>query len=522
MVVAVPEAIELSEFRHKEVVAMRDDGKKRRKQPKPAKIVDATVANGDTDVNLDTFIEPGTLLGPFEVTWNSEDLPFIELYDINPGSRATHRFRLNDKGQDHFPRGHGLFDRLKPSESPESADLIVIGSKDSTKLYLLIVRSVSEDSSESIFGILTDMSISMPDLDFLQSGAPTCPLCMMKLPDKDTFYVHFSICLQTVANFKPYAPLFQRLQAGPTALPPVSSSFLSSTPAAASSTLNMTSSAGQTAPLLLPISILDTPSDQPQIRVLGPPQTIIPVAVSRQINLNPSIELAVYQELVQGLKIPKQIPINNGLPNFCLSISSTSNGTTPPVSTVPATVTSNASVNTAMDALNHPTVKRRRIESESAAIFSTPLDLSAKVAATIAASTLQPTGLPALLPMLSPAIPTTSSSTLLSTAATLPMLPSEDFECECGILFKEEPVFTAHQKFYCRLRPQRSIDPPKTQFPKFPKQCDQCNFVASSASQLSQHIRQKHSEVKGYMCRQCITSTRALGMRPKLKSFTLP
>uniref|UniRef100_A0AC35EVF2 C2H2-type domain-containing protein n=1 Tax=Panagrolaimus sp. PS1159 TaxID=55785 RepID=A0AC35EVF2_9BILA len=115
-------------------------------------------------------------------------------------------------------------------------------------------------------------------------------------------------------------------------------------------------------PILLPITVH---SDDPySIRVIGPPQFIIPIAVGRKTDLLVS-SLHVDPLLSGSITIPSTLPILNGIPNFSIPIHST----LPQQILPPSNSTSFPPAHH-----HHPLpIKRPRISTDSR-----PLDLSLK------------------------------------------------------------------------------------------------------------------------------------------------
>lgn len=75
------------------------------------------------------------------------------------------------------------------------------------------------------------------------------------------------------------------------------------------------------------------------------------------------------------------------------------------------------------------------------------------------------------------------------------------FLCACGISFSADETLKAHRQYYCKLveREDDNREPPK----KVKTRCSHCDFEPGSLSQLSVHVRTMHSDVQAYVCRLC-------------------
>uniref|UniRef100_A0A914Z539 C2H2-type domain-containing protein n=1 Tax=Panagrolaimus superbus TaxID=310955 RepID=A0A914Z539_9BILA len=281
-------------------------------------------------------------------------------------------------------------------------------------------------------------------------------------------------------------------------------------------------------PIFLPITVHS--DDEYSIRVIGPPQFIIPVAVGRKTDLYVSA-LHVDPLLSGSISIPSSLSISNGIPDFSIPIQST---------LLPQQPLNNNNNNSLNAPSNSLPIKRPRISTDSR-----PLDLSLKVPKPKLQSSAAPSSLASLLPSnflslastLNSQINSNSSTSKLSHAApaAAPAAPvpavtvssSEQqqrrFKCGCGVEFTSETVYIGHKNYYCRLRPQSEEENSQRQpIQKFPEQCSHCDFRPSSSSNLSQHIREQHSAIKAYICSKCgYRGFTARGIRGHLTSFHL-
>jgi hypothetical protein len=262
-------------------------------------------------------------------------------------------------------------------------------------------------------------------------------------------------------------------------------------------------------PILLPITVH---SDDPySIRVIGPPQFIIPIAVGRKTDLLVS-SLHVDPLLSGSITIPSTLPILNGIPNFSIPIHSIL-----PQQILPPS--NSASSIPPAHHHHHPLpIKRPRISTDSR-----PLDLSLKVPkskqllsstslSSQPSSSLQiPANFLSLASTLnSQLVNSNSTPSKLSAAATVGTSTDQNqqqqrrYKCGCGVAFTSETVYIGHKNYYCRLRPQSEEEnSQRQQVQKFPEQCLHCDFRPSSSSNLSQHIREQHAAIKAYICSKC-------------------
>uniref|UniRef100_A0A914PPQ8 C2H2-type domain-containing protein n=1 Tax=Panagrolaimus davidi TaxID=227884 RepID=A0A914PPQ8_9BILA len=281
-------------------------------------------------------------------------------------------------------------------------------------------------------------------------------------------------------------------------------------------------------PILLPITVH---SDDPySIRVIGPPQFIIPIAVGRKTDLLVS-SLHVDPLLSGSITIPSTLPISNGIPNFSIPIHSTL-----PQQILPP---SNSASSIPSGHHHHPLpIKRQRISTDSR-----PLDLSLKVPkskqvlSSSSSSQLQqpssslqiPANFLSLASTLNSQLNSNSTPSKLSAAAVAAATvgTSTDqnqqqrrYKCGCGVEFTSETVYIGHKNYYCRLRPQSEEEnSQRQQVQKFPEQCLHCDFRPSSSSNLSQHIREQHAAIKAYICSKCgYRGFSARGIRAHLTS----
>ena len=206
------------------------------------------------------------------------------------------------------------------------------------------------------------------------------------------------------------------------------------------SKISLDLSAKLSAPILFPVAV----HDEDSVKVLGPPQFVIPVVVGKNSNVaHPN--LLIHPQLCKNITLPERIQIDNGLSNFFFNL------------------TTECPTNSSATQSQNPPISTKRKADEPA-----PLDLSTKIPKT-APFTLNPpkvdlmnslskvVGNPSLLQfnsLLSTQLPTTSIL-----PPPVPVLVNQDentrkFKCACGIEFAKEDTFMGHKNFYCRFRPQ--------------------------------------------------------------------
>uniref|UniRef100_A0A1I7S1Q4 C2H2-type domain-containing protein n=1 Tax=Bursaphelenchus xylophilus TaxID=6326 RepID=A0A1I7S1Q4_BURXY len=234
--------------------------------------------------------------------------------------------------------------------------------------------------------------------------------------------------------------------------------------------------------LILPVAY-HSQSDPSVIQVVGPAQTIIPVAISRQVPVT-SRSLLLDSAFASQLQLPihGKFPLNPQAGEFGLPLAfvhqlnsqngpSTSNGNV----TATATILSGTELN--------PTLlgrKRMRTSSssssskrfcDSAESSSRPLDLSQKNGP--------------------------KEEDKANAEAKKP------FACDCGVAFMSKETLTSHRKYYCKNRVTieeiEEMEPAR----KVPSRCSQCDYVPATHAQLAQHIRHKHSLVQAFVCLLC-------------------
>ncbi|KAI6181458.1 hypothetical protein M3Y98_00831500 [Aphelenchoides besseyi] len=301
---------------------------------------------------------------------------------------------------------------------------------------------------------------------------------------------------------------------------------------------------GVTNTIILPVGYHQS-VDPNVIQVIGAPQTVIPVAISKNLSIS-TRPLLLDGSLINQLQLPGRLTLNP-LPNefglplaFIQPLSILNNGVT--------AVSSNGSKTTGMNA--NPLVTsamqlngRTNQNSTPFATTHSPVGeqqpLSARATATIIASTA-----------LSPSIITGSTkkrprNTLSSSSAkrrcdSIDSRPldlsirtevrgltpthvtdneeainqtSRTHVCDCGVSFYLASILESHQRYYCKNRVISDIErqePPK----KIPSRCSQCDYVPATSAQLNQHIRQvtsrisiigshKHSAVQSLVCLIC-------------------
>ncbi|CCD69781.1 C2H2-type domain-containing protein [Caenorhabditis elegans] len=128
---------------------------------------------------------------------------------------------------------------------------------------------------------------------------------------------------------------------------------------------------------------------------------------------------------------------------------------------------------------------------------STPLDLS---------SSPHAPSVPSLSASCSPTSKSSSSE---------PIYPERPFSCTCGVSFSSQTTYDAHKQLYCshttRVSSPGGGPHRNDSLRKVPEKCTKCDFVPTSSSQLSMHIRSSHQTTKTFTCLVC--GYRAFSMR---------
>ncbi|CAP31067.1 Protein CBG12020 [Caenorhabditis briggsae] len=207
--------------------------------------------------------------------------------------------------------------------------------------------------------------------------------------------------------------------------------------------------------ILLPLAYHDL-LQQNAVQVMGPLNSILPVAVSRKsafVNTNP---------LFVRNKLNLDIPQSMNLFNLPLSV-------------------------------NIPVV-----------------DLDEKIPSTSTAKESSTSTMEARIPSISPSCSPTSKS-----SSSEPFYPDRPFSCTCGVSFSSQTTYDAHRQLYCSHTVRESstnAGPNRTDFSrKVPEKCTKCDFVPATPSQLSLHIRSSHQTTKTFTCLVC--GYRAFSMR---------
>ncbi|GMT29372.1 hypothetical protein PFISCL1PPCAC_20669, partial [Pristionchus fissidentatus] len=241
-------------------------------------------------------------------------------------------------------------------------------------------------------------------------------------------------------------------------------------------------------------------------QLLGPPQTIVPIAVPRPLTggapLLPHIasSLVINPMMCGAIPIPASlqfmagdvitnIPIatTTALPDqqhHAASIPALSPHRTPPKAPTPKH--SPAKRRPGSPPLDLSSRKRRRTQGNSESPIeakpssSSDCDSSAKCS-------------PHRL---------TPQSPSANAACAPPAPPPRPFPCACGISFSSEATLLAHKTSYCKLTPPKNDENSGSKEPRrAPPRCSHCEFKPTSISQLSVHMRNHHAEA--YVCKIC-------------------
>ncbi|KAE9550298.1 hypothetical protein FO519_006488 [Halicephalobus sp. NKZ332] len=483
---------------------------KRRKQTKPEKFP----STPDAQESHTQLLKKDTLFGPFsihEVEAKSPEEPILDVYD---SQGCIHRFLISDNSASPLLQVQSVPDYSRVNsllirKDPETCYLLTLDTIDGfSNLVVLLVASVAdlknmkEDiKSDSVATTEVDENRERPTKKEVKKFC--CVMCQEWFSTSEDLVEHvnysctqppsaiMSVTTKSQSNFLP--SLVDMEKESPPVEDPKSEDTQKngskSLPKVDTSKISLDLSAKLSAPILLPVAV----HDEDSIKVLGPPQFVIPVVVGKNSNVvHPN--LLVHPQLCKNINLPERIQMDNGLPNFFLNL------------------TTECPMNSSTNQPQNPPISMKRKSDEPA-----PLDLSTKIPKTVP-FTLNPSKLdlmsnlpkvvtnPSLLQLsslLSGQIPTTSIL-----PPPVPVLVNQDensrkFKCACGIEFAKEDTFTGHKNFYCRFRPQANEEANKQSSIKVPEACPHCDFQPSSTSQLNQHVRQQHSVVKCYSCRLC-------------------
>ncbi|RCN45939.1 hypothetical protein ANCCAN_08104 [Ancylostoma caninum] len=211
--------------------------------------------------------------------------------------------------------------------------------------------------------------------------------------------------------------------------------------------------------ILVPIAYHDHQHEM--VQLLGPPQTIVPVAIGRptaapngmpQIAVPLTDPLLVQRGLCGAVQPPPQLKFAVG-------------DLTVTIPVVPIEMGGLAGL-------------KRTVERP----VSTPLDLSKRRREDSGSSGA-----------------TTPSNTVRTSHSDV----EKPFLCSCGVSFSADETLKAHKQYYCKMveRSDDNKDPPKKVTIK--TRCSQCDYEPGSLSQLSVHVRTVHNEVQAYVCRLC-------------------
>ncbi|KHN74059.1 hypothetical protein Tcan_18716 [Toxocara canis] len=222
--------------------------------------------------------------------------------------------------------------------------------------------------------------------------------------------------------------------------------------------------------IYLPVAFHD--SGLSHMQVVGYPQIIIPVAVSRTTAHLYTPSLFVDETLSRGLEVPSSLSIGGTL----LKLDRMTHPASCRPDVMPEPITAFHSLKKKMS-----TSPRAGMKRHSPIGDTKPLDLSLHVKEKRSL--------------------TTTKHELLSTQSS-PTEPEKRYRCECGVSFNSETTLQGHRKYYCNNvanHAEVSREPQK----KVLTRCQQCEFQPSSANQLAQHIRTNHSAVLAYVCQLC-------------------
>uniref|UniRef100_A0A1I7TK88 DNA_MISMATCH_REPAIR_2 domain-containing protein n=2 Tax=Caenorhabditis tropicalis TaxID=1561998 RepID=A0A1I7TK88_9PELO len=199
--------------------------------------------------------------------------------------------------------------------------------------------------------------------------------------------------------------------------------------------------------ILLPVAF-HALMNQNTVQVMGPTHSVIPVAVGRNSTL---------------LKHMNPISIRN---------------------TTQLEISPNLNVSHSNISISIPIIDLDEIRAST----STALDLS---------SSLRAASVQSLSPSCSPTSKSSSSE---------PFYPDRPFSCTCGVSFSSQTTFDAHRQLYCSHTTRESANRGSHRIDssrKVPDKCGKCDFIPSSTSQLSMHIRSSHQASKTFTCLIC-------------------
>ncbi|WKX90946.1 hypothetical protein Q1695_009634 [Nippostrongylus brasiliensis] len=324
-----------------------------------------------------------------------------------------------------------LIKRIKPCPKPLEANCIIFHVE--SLIQILITRDVHyNDDLAAIF--LPQQQPSTASEDTTEKRYPCSKCHIAKFNNIDNLNAHQKF----------YCKGNQRVAIG---LPPTLVPSINHEPVAIAQPQNV---------ILVPIAYHEHQHEM--VQLLGPPQTIVPVAIGRpaagqngmpQLAVPLTDPLMVHRGLLGVVRTPSKIQFAVG--DLAVTI---------PI--VPIEMRGVAGL-------------KRTIERP----ISTPLDLSKRRRDSCSSGSTTPT---------------------TAVRATLSDV-EKPFLCACGISFSADETLKAHRQYYCKLveREEDNKEPPK----KVKTRCNHCDFEPGSLSQLSVHVRTMHSDVQAYVCRLC-------------------
>ncbi|CAI4229888.1 unnamed protein product [Auanema sp. JU1783] len=241
--------------------------------------------------------------------------------------------------------------------------------------------------------------------------------------------------------------------------------------------------------VLLPIAQHNQPQSD-LIQFLGPPQTIIPIAIGKQNFTTGS--LVLQKPFCASIKTPPSINFSNDGLNVTVplvqidtpcSSSASIIGTALPatVNPIPDVAPSTSTVfNTLNITTSNPSMKRAHDGSSLS-----PMEISKRARHdSIAEATNK----------------ALASQSFFAKAGSSTE-GEKPYVCSCGVTFSAMNTLKAHRTLYCKDvgRPDDHREPTR----KLPSRCSQCSYEPQSISQLSLHIRNVHNDVQAYVCKEC-------------------
>ncbi|PAV69167.1 hypothetical protein WR25_20593 [Diploscapter pachys] len=274
--------------------------------------------------------------------------------------------------------------------------------------------------------------------------------------------------------------------------------------------------------IMLPLAYHDQPQED-LIKALGPPQTIIPVAIARPSAPHPILpvhplsapttnSLILNKSTCNTINIPRDLRFNVGEFNVTVPMLNLDIGVMNGLKRAAPKLPGNGVQIGAPPAKINPAVKQIPLLNQlpvpvpvsligSLSDKASPLDLSKRKDEKEGGLEEKDKDKLETLPLF---IKKDTESPQPSTSGTHKNSPSDvekPFVCSCGIAFSVDATLKAHQQFYCKNveRPDDGKEPVR----KVPSRCSQCDFEPSSLSQLSNHIRNAHHDVQAYLCKLC-------------------